>query len=120
MNRHGGIRLIAGALALAGLTWWTGCSTTNPAPQMPEPAPPAIPVDGDALPAIALDEVRLEIPDHLAIGYRHQGLERTRVSEYRWGPEFRYGRPALDDDLRSVLDQSGYRLDAAVHHRSSD
>lgn len=113
MNWRYGTRLSAGVLILAALACWTGCSTTIPAPQAPEPAPPAIPVDGDALPAIAFDEVQLEIPDHLAIGYRHEGLDRSRVSEYRWGPDFRHGRPALDDDLRAVLEGTGYRLDTA-------
>lgn len=100
-------------LVLAGLAGWCGCSTTVPSPRMPEPAPPVIRVDSEELPAVAFAEVLLEIPDHLAIGYHYEGLDNSRVTEYRWGKHFREARPALDDDCRAVLDGAGYRLDAA-------
>ena len=107
-------RLCVRVLALLSLSVFViGCAATRPAPPRPEPAPPLIEVDGATLPAIVFANVKLDIPDHVAIGYHHVGAEYTRDSEYRWGPHFKEETDKLNGSGQALLAEAGYRVVAA-------
>jgi hypothetical protein len=87
-----------------------GCAGTGPDHRRPEPPPPLIAVDGEALPPIAFANLKLDIPDHVALGYHHVGAESTRESEYRWGPSFEDETDKLNGLGQALLNEAGYRV----------
>jgi len=99
-----------GILVALSATWLTGCSSTRPSPRMPDPAPPAIQVNGEAMSAINFDKVLVDIPDHRLIGYHHEGMEYVREYQYWWGPEFSSETDLLNGNGRAILREAGYRM----------
>jgi hypothetical protein len=69
-----------------------------------------IEVDGQTLPPLFFANVKLDIADHVAIGYHHVGAESTRGSEYRWGPHFKDETDKLNGSGQALLAQAGYRV----------